>query len=369
MKIAFDHQVFTMQPYGGVSRYFTELAGTLAGMDEEVKVFAGLYQNQYLSQVAQPWVNGRFVNHFPKKTGRIFDLANHVWTQGQIKRFRPDVIHETYYSAYPRFSGNAPRVVTVYDMIHELFPESFKAKDSLPGLKKAALEKADHIISISQSTKEDVIRILGIPEEKITVIPLAVNPLPTPKKDVSLPISRPFLLYVGARKGYKNFSTLVKAYSQSPYLKKEFDLVAFGAGPFENSEVQLLVNLGLSSGEVKQISGSDEVLSWLYQHASAFIYPSQYEGFGLPPLEAMSHGCPVISSNTSSIPEVIGEAAEFFDPYSSEELQRAIETVVFSTQRTEELIMKGNERLNHFSWEKCASQTLEVYHNLITNHS
>jgi len=369
VKIAFDHQVFTMQPFGGVSRYFTELAGTLARMDQEVGVFAGLYQNQYLSQVAQPWVKGRFVNRFPNKTGRIFDLANHVWTQSQIKRFRPDVIHETYYSAYPRFSGNAPRVVTVYDMIHEIFPESFKAKDTLPCLKKAALETADHIISISQSTKDDVIRILGIAEEKITVIPLAVNPLPTPKKEISLPINRPFLLYVGARKGYKNFSTLVKAYSQSTSLKKEFDLVAFGAGPFEKGEIQLLKSLGLSSDGVKQISGSDEVLSWLYQHASAFIYPSKYEGFGLPPLEAMSQGCPVISSNTSSMPEVIEEAAEFFDPHSSEQLQRALEKVVFSSQRTQELINKGNERLTHFSWEKCAFQTLEVYRSLITNHS
>lgn len=365
MKIAFDHQSFTMQRFGGISRYFTELVTQLDLVDQNVKIFAGAYQNYYLSKIPASIVKGRYIEGYPKKTGFFFNYCNHFLTQHQIKSFTPDVIHETYYSYFKPAKSKAARVVTVYDMIHELFPQSFKENDPLTRKKREAFQRADHIISISQTTKNDLINLFNISTEKISVISLAANPLKTNADLITKEGLRPFFLYVGERSGYKNFEFLLKAISSSSALKKNFDLVAFGGGNFNEREIQLILNSGLSTSQILQVSGSDVTLASLYRSASAFIYPSIYEGFGLPPLEAMCYDCPVISSNTSSMPEVIGNAGEFFNPYNLEELVQAIENVVFSEERKKMLIENGRLRLRSFSWEKCAAKTLEVYNNLL----
>jgi len=175
---------------------------------------------------------------------------------------------------------------------------------------------------------------------------------------------RPFLLYVGLRDGYKNFKRLLRAIASSPQIMKEFDLLAFGGGAFNTAEQDLIKGLGFGVGQVKQLSGGDTVLNSLYKNAAALVYPSTYEGFGLPPLEAMSHQCPVISSDTSSMPEIIAEAGQYFDPHSIESMTCAIEAVVLSTSRTQELIKLGSARQKLFTWERCAQETLSVYLSL-----
>lgn len=365
MKIAFDHQAFTMQRFGGVSRCFNELAIELDRLDQEVKIFAGIYQNHYLSKLPSKLISGKHIDGYPKKTGTVFNYFNHFLTQSQIKSFSPDVVHETYYAFLKPARINAARVVSVYDMIHELFPDSFKKNDPLTRHKTEAFKRADHIISISQSTKNDLVNLLGISPEKITVIPLAANPLPIMGNESVGKNPKPFLFYVGDRSGYKNFQFLLKGIASSSSIKANFDLVAFGGGSFKEEEIKLITALGFSATQVRQESGSDEKLASLYQSAKAFIYPSVYEGFGLPPLEAMSLDCPVISSNSSSMPEVIGDAGEFFNPMRLEELIQAMENVVFSEERRKELIEKGRIRLQNFSWRKNAIQTLEVYRQLL----
>ena len=146
---------------------------------------------------------------------------------------------------------------------------------------------------------------------------------------------------------------------------KDFIIVAFGGGSFSSSEIQLLKTLGIQEGQIIHVSGDDAKLANYYYNASAFIFPSLYEGFGLRVLEAMSLDCPVISSNTSSMPEVIGDAAEYFDPKSEEQIVHAIENVVFSETRRKELIMKGRKRHKRFTWKKCADETFEVYKQLL----
>jgi glycosyltransferase involved in cell wall biosynthesis len=136
--------------------------------------------------------------------------------------------------------------------------------------------------------------------------------------------------------------------------------VAFGGGHFSAEEIKLIDETGLGNS-VKQVSGNDERLASFYQNAAAFVYPSFYEGFGLPPLEAMAQQCPVISSNTSSMPEVIGDAGEFFDPHSKMEMRSAIERVIFSSAKRALLVERGKTRLAEFSWAKCAAQTGHVY--------
>lgn len=122
--------------------------------------------------------------------------------------------------------------------------------------------------------------------------------------------------------------------------------------------------LGISSGRVEQINADDDLLAGLYKNAAAFIYPSRYEGFGIPPLEAMSMACPVICSNSSSIPEVVGNAGEYFDPDDTDTMRVAIEGVLQSNDRRESLVQKGLERCLVFSWERCATETLAIYRSM-----
>ena len=129
--------------------------------------------------------------------------------------------------------------------------------------------------------------------------------------------------------------------------------------------MMLIDELGLDLRKIQQIGGGDDVLAYLYQSAEAFIYPSLYEGFGIPPLEAMSLGCPVICSNTSSLPEVVGDAGEYFDPNNMESIRSAIETVMQSQARRDEFVQKGRERCAIFSWARCAEETMTIYRGLM----
>lgn len=365
MKIAFDHQTFTYQTFGGISRYYTILADELLKQQQDVKIFAGLHRNHYVGDLPESVVKGRRLSKYPPKSGRVFQWLNHTISQAQIKAWQPDIIHETYYSALPTLKTSAVRVTSVYDMIHELFSDQFSPRDKTTQWKKSTFERVDHIISISHSTKRDLVELFGIDENKITVVHLGVDLTAFKNKPSELSgFNKPFVLYVGSRGGYKNFSGLLEAFAASSRLKNELDVIAFGGGGFNSAEKQLIKQLGFADGQVRQIGGSDDVLSALYHQTEAFIYPSLYEGFGLPPLEAMAAGCPVVSSNTSSMPEVVGDAGEYFDPNNVEEMQSAIEKVVFSDSLKNELIAVGYKNIQHFSWDKCASETLAVYKNL-----
>lgn len=208
--------------------------------------------------------------------------------------------------------------------------------------------------------------MFGITPEKISVVHLAADSLSYSENyDELFSYRKPFLLYVGSRGGYKNFAGLLKAVSTSKKLKAAFDIITFGGGKFTQKEKKMLTALGFDNQQIRQTSGDDHILAKLYKNATAFIYPSLYEGFGIPPLEAMACRCPVISSNSSSMPEVIGVAGEFFNPTSIEDMACAIEKVVFSESRMRELKEKGQDRLKLFSWEKCAKETLEVYKKVI----
>lgn len=367
MKIAFDHQIFTMESYGGISRYYTRLSKELLELEQDVSIFTGIHRNKYLSFLPSSAIKGIKLNKYPPKTGRLFLAANHYWANWRSDRWKPDVIHETYYSLMTKTKKVTPTVVTVYDMVHELFSDKFSKTDPTTQLKKKAISRADHIISISHSTKNDLIELFGVKPEKISVVHLASDMLSSNFLSSSLEElteTKPFLLYVGGRGGYKNFLGFLQSVASSPKLSNEFDIIAFGGGKFNNDELSMIKSLKFKKNQVRQQSGSDQILSELYSKASAFVYPSLYEGFGLPPLEAMFYECPVISSNTSSMPEVIGNAAEFFDPHSIEAISIAIENVVFSLPRIKELRTNGLARVREFSWRKCAEETLGAYMEL-----
>jgi glycosyltransferase involved in cell wall biosynthesis len=377
MKIAYDSQIFCAQTYGGVSRYFCEIASRLAKEPGvEVAITAPMHINAYLSHVPPGIVSGfrapntdrfqtsRGVN-YPRQALRGLGLLMGDW---MLRAVSPDIVHETYFFPYRLGPRRARRVLTIYDMIHEKFASDFPRADKTAEHKALAAKRADHVICISESTRRDAIEILGLPPDKTSVIYLGFDLMKVDATNVEeepFPISEPFLLYVGNRGGYKNFLRLLEAYGTSTELRTEFRLVCFGGGEFLADELEAMAKLGLDRDHVIQLGGSDQLLSRLYARASAFVYPSLYEGFGIPPLEAMSHDCPVICGITSSIPEVVGDAGEYFDPSDVDTMRTAIECIVGSESRSKEFIEKGRARLKSFSWDRCAAETLEVYKELV----
>ena len=366
MKIAFDYQIFAQQSYGGISRYYKNLAAELLQLEQNISIFAGLHRNNYLAALPNDIISGYKLTRYPPKTGKLFQRANHYLTNYQMKLWKPEVIHETYYSNFTPNKNNVPRIVTAHDIIHELFPETHNKNNIITQRKISAFNRADHIISISHNTKKDLIEFFGISPERITVIHLGPSSLSIKGNHHSNESNnKSFLLYVGPRAGYKNFNCFLEAVSQSKKLIDEFDIVAFGGGMLTADEQATIRSLGFKNGQVKQIGGDDSVLASLYKDAIAFVHPSLYEGFGIPPLEAMAFECPVISSNSSSMPEVIGHAGEYFNPKEPESIKVAIENVVFSQSRIRDLKAKGLERIQVFSWQKCAKETLAIYKDMV----
>jgi len=370
MKIVFDHQIFGWQKYGGISRYIFELAVQLSehsGVD--VTVASPLYVNEYLNKAPKSLkLFGMHVCQLPK-TGRILRAINHLIVLLLVKYLRPNIVHETYYSSKRCAPKKSIVVLTVYDMIHERFSDQFSPLDSTIKEKAIAVARADHIVCISEQTRKDLIEFLKVSPDKISVVylgfTLTCEPDLIKRVDEN---SQAFLLYVGARAGYKNFENLLKAYAASNYLSTNFELICFGGGAFTSKELAMIKTLNLNVKNVRQVSGSDEMLAGFYEASSAFIYPSFYEGFGIPPLEAMSFACPVVCSNVSSIPEVVGDAAEMFDPYDIQSIQSAIERVVQDEELKKELIKRGKARIKQFSWERCAKETFQVYKKVSGKH-
>jgi glycosyltransferase involved in cell wall biosynthesis len=183
--------------------------------------------------------------------------------------------------------------------------------------------------------------------------------------DDAPPHTRPYLLYVGHRAGYKNFRLAVEAYAASPALREAFDFVTFGGFAMADAELEWIARLGLRADSVVRIAGSDLELARAYRHARMFVYPSRYEGFGIPPLEAMSSGCPVACSDNSSIPEVVGDAAVLFDAADGDSIRDAMERVGFDESLRARLIEAGHARVRQFSWDQCVAATMAVYRRML----
>lgn len=363
MRIAFDHQAFGMQRFGGISRYFFELITRLAreqGVD--VSVFMGLHINAYgLEGHRARFARFHGLPQLRVPRGyRLYPEINRFLFDRYLAGEAAELYHPTYYR--PLGAGfRGKRVLTVHDLIHQLFPADFRPGDPTPAWQRDAVRQADALISVSHSTKADLVAHLGVAPERIRVIHLA-NSLTTPPSPRS-PLSEPYLLYVGQRGAYKNFDRLLETYHALPDVRRDFRLVCFGGGGWTPQELAKIRDLGLEA-RVLQLSGPDERLADLYAHATAFVYPSRYEGFGIPPLEAMHYDCPVLVGQTSSIPEVVGEAGLYFDPESSEELAAQLQRLLSDGALREQLAQRGREQERRFSWDRCAAETLDYYRQI-----
>jgi glycosyltransferase involved in cell wall biosynthesis len=364
IRILYDHQIFSLQRYGGVSRYFYELISRFSAMTNvDVSFFQGLHINGYGVERYRDRLRHFWGHRRPAipKTHYLFRAFNHFLFSRVTRSWKADLYHATYYASLPASSAGK-RILTVYDMIHERYPAFTAPRDKAARDKKVAVDRADGIICISESTKRDLMQYLKIPEEKIRVIYLA-NSL-SAVVDLLPIVQRPYLLYVGDRNTYKNFSFFLSVYAKDKRINSRVDLVCFGGGPFTSPERKAIASRGLED-KVSWQSGPDAVLANLYAHAAAFVYPSLYEGFGIPPLEAMHYGCPVLVSDTSSLPEVVGDAGLYFSPTSEDSLLAQLDRILTDSGLRQKLIGRGYVRDQQFSWNTTAEETLQFYREIV----
>ncbi len=283
----------------------------------------------------------------------------------------PDIVHGTDHYVYPCL--NSFKVMTIHDLTFIKYPNYATAivKSYLQRIERC-LQWTDLVITFSNNTKKDIIKYFKINPDRIYITPQATrysandlnaDELLKLQPSVNYDFSKPYLLFVSTLEPRKNVVTLIQAFN---YLKKkhkvEHQLVLIGQKGWKYQSIFEAIEASQWKQEIHYLNYlSDEQVALFYSQAEVFVYPSHYEGFGLPVLEAMSLGAPVITSNTSSLPEVAGNAALLVNPNDAVELAESILKVLDSSQLRHELIQKGKERAKLFSWQKTAQETLNAY--------
>lgn len=378
MKILYDHQAFTFQRFGGVSKCFCELISNMPS-DVETEISVRESENVHLleSHICAfqapklnlrrwkswlPFKGSGFLYRSLMKWGLLstIESINEKYSIQMLKEGNFDVFHPTFFDNYfLKYIGDKPWVITVHDMMPELFPEYFNTRNEQIQFKKKYLNQAAAIIAVSEQTKKDMIRLLGIPADKITVV-YHGGPDKEDVKDDSL-IDAPYFLYVGTRDAYKNFPQTLADFADFHHNHPDVKLVCTG-GDFTLVEINMIEKLGIADVLV-HISANGHDMKVLYAHAIAFVYPSLYEGFGMPILEAYAYGCPVLLNNKSCFPEIAADAAIYFDsePGKSNLVEMFERIYQLSDEEKNEIVAKGYSRLNDFSWKKSAETLAEVY--------
>lgn len=385
MKILYDYRIFDDQIFGGISNSFVQLISHLpADVDYEIAVAesnnvhlrnSGLMDipplldppehfilHRKKSLKYQRSLYKRFSRIFPSKTslGR-----NMLCSINALKRGDFDVFHPTYFYDYflPYLNGK-PFVLTVHDMVAERY---FRRNDFQVVKKRKLVEQAAHIITVSRHTKDDLMAMLHVPEERITVIYHGA-PKPIVCDDEAPLVEGPYLLFVGHRISYKNFRPMVR--SLVPVLQRHPGLRLVCTGhPFRPDEEKFLQSLGITD-RIIQMRPDDHGLANLYRHAVCFLFPSLYEGFGIPILEAWQANCPVLLNTASCFPEVAGDAAVFFHLNdTTDDLEDVVEDFfTWTPEKRQQLIARQQQRLTCYDWQASANQLADVYRKVAEEH-
>ncbi|MFC4165281.1 glycosyltransferase family 4 protein [Epilithonimonas zeae] len=372
MKILLDPQIFSQQTYGGISRYYTEIFSELEKKDDLEVVLPIYYTDNFYLKTSNLLSKNKILvsfynllSFFKISTKTLRKKKSEKSLKQVCRNNNYDVFIPTYYNPYfLDLIGEKPFVLTVYDMIHELFPQYF-SDDPYRVIenKKKLIYKATRIIAVSHNTKKDILKIFpNIDANKIHVIHHGSSIKIKEYGKVNLP--KNYVLYVGSRADYKNFRFLVSAIK--PILKENPDLVllAAGGGEFKDDEINYIEDKGLSQ-QIKQKNFEEDQLGHFYKNAKFFVFPSQYEGFGIPVLESMACGCPIILSNNASFPEVAGDAGIYFDSTSEEDLRSQIRMLLDDDNLRTLFSEKGLEQVKKFDWKVAAEQCLEVYRQAV----
>jgi glycosyltransferase involved in cell wall biosynthesis len=382
MNILFDYQAFEIQRFGGVSRSYAELIPYLqhegcqcsVGLKEtdnaNIKL-PGLKPLHYTHDKyfkGKRWFNGQrtLTRKIMKAAGHENDCLdiNQEYCIKLLKQQNYDIFEPTFFDSYflPYIKGR-PFVLQIHDMIPEICSLQEDINIFQIKQKQILCPLATKIRVPSHRTKEDVINILSISPEKISVIPHGVPFLDYIHKHPS-PFDFPYLLFVGERSLYKNFSSLLLEFSMILEREPDIHLVCTGRGFSESEQKEL--NLLHLRNRVHQLFADTDTLSGLYQNAHAFVFPSSYEGFGLPILEAFSCGCPVFLNNASCFPEIAGGAAIYFDIQKRGDLaEHLIHFLRSSSQDKDNLISRGYHRANEYSWGKSAKLLSDLYNEIL----
>lgn len=352
-----------MQMQGGVSRLFAELIAKLKMFEDiDIKLYAGINDNTHLKEIGlcKGFFSGWNFKYKSKFFNNFLPILNKQTTKLRLKNKSFDVFVPTYFDPYfLPFLGGKLFILPVFDMIHELFPQYFASSDKTIGNKKLLLSLATKIVAISQSTKNDILSLYPeIDPEKIVVIHLANSLKSTGNSNLILPEN--YILYVGTRKRYKNWEQFIKACSLLSNSEIKFEIVCVGGGSFTTTEIAFLEEYKCLN-ITHQMTVTDEDLPHVYKKAKVFVFPSLYEGFGIPVLEAMENECPVILYPISSFPEVAGEAGIYPSSSSDMDLAASIESVLTNENLRNLQIRKGLSQAAKFSWQRHADQ----WHQLI----
>ncbi len=358
---------------GGIGVYTHQILKNLNQIDKENAYYPIHYLEKNLDVYSH---NNEIIipkNRFVTGCGsnmlwRYFTLPLH------LKKFSLDVIHDPYELGAFIFGGSFRKIITVHDLTPLLFPTLFKRIDVMFHrlLLKKTVNNADKIITVSYHTKKDLIKHLNVSEDKIKVIyngkdarfqPLNFRETYKVRGKYRLP--NHFILSVGGLHPIKNIPRLLKAYCLSRRDGLEHKLVIVGMVMDKAGEIfQALKVLKLEDQVIFTGKVPDDDLAAIYNAADLFIYPCLYAGFGLPPLEAMSTGTPVITSYNSSLPEVVGDAGLLINPYDVKEMAKTINNLINDDNLRKDLIKKGLKRSKLFNWSKSAYETLEVYNEV-----
>ncbi len=360
MKIFFDYRIFFHQNSGGISRYIINLSKQFDKLNKPNFISSPIHFNTMLKDYYKDKkdIFGRYIYKKPRFTNSLINYLNILITFYNLKKNNPSVYHQTYYGDF-LCEKKIIKVVTVHDLIHEKFHQNYGFdKNWRPKLN--SLQQADKIICVSENTKEDLNKFYDVKNKDVKVIYHGSDHLTSKKNFKEKSKRENFILYVGGRGKYKNFRNFIESYAINYELKKNFKVVCFGGGKFNKKEFEIFRDRKIED-QILYKQGSDENLIDLYKKAACLIYPSLYEGFGIPIIEAMSFGCPVVASNSKSLKESCGEFAFLFDPTNLSEISGNIIKAINSIN--DKNISQGITHAKKFTWNKCAEETLNFYEN------
>jgi glycosyltransferase involved in cell wall biosynthesis len=375
VNVLIDDQIFLLQRRGGISRYFVELLREFHSADLGVKAVTpyGLVRNEHLIDAFPGTYRG--VPHRLDRPARRLARASvprrlvATGVRMMSRRHRKtgplvDLVHHTYYGADARQPPpGVKRVCTVVDMIPELMPDAFPSGNPHRDKRHFVME-ADGVICISETTRRDMERCYGELAKPVAVIHLGVGPEFGAAFGGVPPLAWPYVLFVGQRAGYKNADVLLRAWPDVVRALPDLRLVMVGGGAFSRSESALVTELGIQESVVRR-EASDAELPTLYAGARAFVFPSRYEGFGLPVLEALAAGTPAVLSDTDCLREVGGAATSYFDPDDPRGLAQTLITLLTDEDVRHGLVAAGRSRAAEFSWRRTAEQTAAFYRRVM----